>query len=93
MAIWNKKSRSEETLEKLYDQLDEQDPGSPEAMRIADTIESIEKANSYKPHLSPDAVFSGLASVGGILIIVLAEGKDIFMGATKAWSNVPRPKF
>lgn len=92
MLFGNNDSKKDEALERQYELLEDAAPGSEEALRIANTIETLEKSDTYGPHLSPDAVFSGLVSLGGILLIVIAEGQDVFLNGTKAWNNIPRPK-
>jgi hypothetical protein len=92
MLFSNDNSEKNEALERQYKLLADAEPGSEEALRIANTIETLEKSDTYRLRLSPDAVFGGLMSLGGIVLIVLAEGKDVFLSGTKAWNNVPRPK-
>lgn len=91
MALF-KKDHSDEVLETLYTQLEKAMPGSEEALRIANSIESLEKAKGNRLHLSPDTIFSGLISIAGIGLILFTEGKDVFISNTKAWNNVWRPK-
>lgn len=57
-------------------QLDSHDADSEEYDKILKQIERIDKMLSHEKegrHISPDALFAGLVSIGGILIIVSYE--------------------
>ena len=86
------KNCKQKTLEKMYEELNTYDYDSPQAARISENIERLEKSEDFRSKLTPDAVFSGLISLGGIVLIILAEGSELYLGGTKAWNFLKKNK-
>ena len=93
MVLHKRVSEYDDILEDLRSKLKEARPGSEEQVNLARSIKKIEEAKNNKHHLSPDTVFTGLISLAGIGAILFVEGKDIFLGGSKAWMFINKPKF
>ena len=91
--IGKKKSVSEKCLESMYAELDKMgDRTTPEAMRLTESTQNLEKAKHEKPSLSPDAILAAVSSLGGIVLILLAESEGTYLSGTKAWSQLMKIK-
>lgn len=91
--VGKKKSMSDRVLESMYAELDRmEDRTTPEAMRLTESIQNLEKAKHEKPSLSPDAILAAASSLGGIVLILLAESDGAYLSGTKAWSMITKIK-
>ena len=85
------KDEIDEAIKQLVIKMSLEEPDSDEYRKIAENIRILEEAKANeKPWISGDAVFGGLMSLGGIVLILNFEKMGVV--ASKAMTLLPKIK-
>lgn len=95
MAGWFNKSDDEldYAIEKLVDELETYNSGDPEYQQALDNLDRLHRMRNAEPRRAPiswDTVATVAAYLGGIVIVVGYEHKNVI--TSKALSLLPKPK-
>ena len=85
------KEMIDESIKHLVDQMELEAPDSDEYRKIAENVKILQEAKAQdKPFISGDTILNGLATVGGIVLILNFEKLGVV--TSKAITLLPKLK-
>lgn len=85
------KDMIDESIKHLVDQMELESPDSDEYRKIAENVKILQEAKAQeRPFISGDAIVGGLASLGGIVLILNFEKLGVV--TSKAMTLLPKLK-